>query len=219
MGPQTRVSNGERVFLIKWILILSFLCLPQSWGELPFWKAKPEVYKKVVEEHRVIVSVTDHSSDKFHLMKLKGGGQIYAPKDFSFKKLTDFKSIFKTSRYIKSIEVDEKNKSLFIQAVAYGFSNSMKVDWTILKDEPAESILSFHVREGIMQGFEWKMVLEPAKNNRSEVGVDGVYKYEKFPLPGFFLQFGLELIFQNMAIDLRTQVEESFSESTKKKGA
>jgi len=219
MERQTRVSNGERAFLIKWILTLSFFCPPQSWGEMPFWKAKPQVYKKVVEERRVIVSVTDHSLDDIRLMKLKGGGQIHAPKDFSFNKMKDFKSVFKNSRYIKKIEVDEKNKSLFIRAVAYGFSNSMKVDWSVLKDEPEESVLSFHVREGIMKGFEWKMILEPAKSNRSDVGVDGVYKYEKFPLPGFFLQFGLELIFQNMAIDLRNQVEESFSESAKKKGA
>ena len=208
-------------FSIFLAIIWSFLVSNGVAAELPFWKAKPEVYQKIVEQKRVFVSVTsvdgEKGSHEKH-MKLSGGGQIRAPKDFAVERILDFEKSFQHSDFIKSVQVDSKHHSLFIHAVAYGFSNSMKVNWSQKKEGSGKTLLSFEVQEGIMKGFQWTLSFEKALKNRTDVGVDGDYNYEKFPMPAFFLRFGLEVVFQKLAIQLRSYVEEEYNKVQKSKG-
>lgn len=205
-----------------WLLILSLSVLTKSLaaesgaGEEPFWKAKPEVYKKVVDERRIFVSVTDRSDESRKVMKLNGGGQVSAPKSFTFQELQDFEKLFKDNGYIKKIQVDQAHKFLFIQAEAYGLSSAMKIRWKVKQNEEKLSVISFQIVAGLMEGFKWDLRVEPAKNRKTDVGIIGRYEYEKFPLPAFFLKFGLEVIFQRLAIDIRSSVEQSFKNETRK---
>lgn len=182
----------------------------------PFWKAKPEVYRQVVEEKRVFVSVTDHKKKKHQIMKLNGGGQIRAPLAFTKKALLDFENVFKNSSFVKEIQADQKHHFLFIRAEVYGLSNSMKIRWKEEESSEKKELISFEITQGILKGFTWDLLLEAVEGERTDVGILGEYKYKEFPLPAFFLKFGLEVVFQKVAIDLRSSVEESFKNETRK---
>jgi hypothetical protein len=43
----------------------------------------------------------------------------------------------------------------------------------------------------------------------------GEYSYDHFPVPKFFLEFGVEVIFQKMALRLRRYVEEQYAREGK----
>lgn len=203
--------------LLSVITLFTLMAVAEP-AKKPFWRENPQVYKQVVDQKRVFVSVTEGPKvNDEHVMSLKGGGQIRAPKDFTLPRILDFKSAFKNSAFVKKVQVNEKDQSLFILAEVYGFKNSMKIRWKIEKDDEDLSLVKYEVVHGIMEGFAWDLTLEPAKGDRTDVGIDGVYKYKKFPMPAFFLKFGLEVIFQKVAIDLRAHVEESLKNETRKK--
>src|SRR5690606_25884090 len=125
--------------------------------------------------------------DKTHqVMSLKGGGQIRAPKDKVLPKVLDPRAALKSVSFVKEIQVDDKNQSIFVRAEVYGFSNSMKIRWKIKKETEEESIVSYEVLAGLMKGFALDLSLEAVKNGRTDVGIDGIYKYLKFPMPAFF---------------------------------
>lgn len=202
------------------LVILGLFLMPwRALSQEPFWKAKPEVYEKVVNERRVFVSVTDQTGEEAseNIMKLVGGGQINAPKRFTFIQLQDFENLFKNNQFVKKIQVDRKHKFLFIKAEVYGLSNAMKIRWKVDQDKEELSVLSFHIVSGLMSGFRWVLNVEPAENDRTDVGIEGKYSYKEFPLPAFFLKFGLEVIFQRVAIDIRSSVEESLKNESRKR--
>jgi hypothetical protein len=203
--------QGVSIFSALILSLVFFFCPSSAEESLPYWK-KSTAYQKVVDERQVLVSVTDHEALKGRLMKLNGGGQIRAPKDFTVKHLQDFKTAFSECGFIKKLTVDEKHHFLFIRAEVYGFSNSMKIKWEITKDTEALTVFSFKVLSGIMRGFTWSLNVEPAEKQRADVGIQGEFPYTKFPMPSFFLKFGLEVIFQRVAIDIRTSVEKSLKE-------
>ncbi len=199
-------------FIIAFLLASS-AAQAQKRTKEPFWRAKPEVYRQVVEERRVFVSVRDvstESEDQVRQMKLSGGGQIAAPKKFAFEKVQDFRTLFKNNSYVKKLEVNEKDRTLSLRAQAYGLWSSMKIHWDVEKDTKDYSAIQFKIIAGLMEGFQWTLYFEPAQKNRTDVGIEGLYEYSQFPLPSFFLKFGLEIIFQRLAIEIRSVVEESF---------
>lgn len=203
-------------FLLLWVFLLPAKGSNTEQQKLPFWKAKPRVYRQVVDERRVFVSVTDDEKKEHQIMRLNGGGQIRAPLGFTKKALLDFKNVFKNSSFVKEVRAEEKHQLLFIRAEVYGLSNSMKIRWKEEKTSGEKALISFKIIQGILKGFKWDLILESVKGDRTDVGIQGDYKYKEFPLPAFFLKFGLEVVFQKVAIDLRSSVEESFKNETRK---
>lgn len=95
-----------------------------------------------------------------------------------------------------------------------------KAELTVgLKAEKDIRKLEFEILKGPMAGMRSRLVMTEVAATTSglnpsgvktEVGIDGEYQYDQFPLPRFFLQFGLEVIFQKMATRMRNEAEAAF---------
>ena len=61
-----------------------------------------------------------------------------------------------------------------------------------------------------MTGFSGRVALTDLPKNKCEVGFEGDYKYDEFPIPKLFLEFGMEVIFQRIALRMRGYVEDQY---------
>lgn len=192
------------------MLPLLFIFLSASAADLPFWKAKEKVYERV-KNGEIIVAVKSQSVSEpgtaKNLMTIHGGGHTGAPIDFVYAKATDFEQLGKVSGYIKSARFDADQGVLEITVAAFGFEGKMKL---ILQLHPPQRI-EFLVASGSMQGMTGTILLTSLSPLKTEVGVETRFRYNDFPAPRVFLEFGLEVVFQRMAARLRAYVEEEYA--------
>lgn len=175
----------------------------------PFWKSKPKAYEKVVKDHQILVSVTSVTHEGKNRLKVSGGGRVNAPRDFTQSEILNFEKVLKDNAYVKSYQVDRKHQFIFVKVKAYGLGAGMKLTWKD-KTHGKNGEIHFKVVSGVMTGFEGTILLEDMGPKAADIGIEGVYDYDQFPLPSLFLKFGLEVIFQRLAIELRSVIEENF---------
>lgn len=195
--------------MLLWSLVLSLLTGSVFAEDEPFWKVKDKVYSRI-ENREVIVSVTSaENRGRGHRLSLKGGGQINAPCAFAEEDAKDFEGLAKASSYVDKAHFDQGSNQMDLSLSAYGLS--AEVSFKIL---PKDHQIHYVMTRGPLSGLEGDVVFFEAKKNRCDIGLDGFYVYETFPIPQFFLKFGLEVVLQRMAYAIREKVEEDF----KKKG-
>jgi uncharacterized membrane protein len=192
------------------MLPLLFIFLSASAADLPFWKAKEKVYERVKNGEIIVAvksqSVTEPGVAK-NLMVIHGGGHTGAPIDFVYRKATDFERLGQVSGYIKSAKFEADKRELEIVVGAFGFEGKMKLN---LQFHPPRKI-EFLVASGSMQGMTGVIELTSLTPLKTEVGVEALFRYDQFPAPRVFLEFGLEVVFQRMAARLRAYVEEEYA--------
>jgi hypothetical protein len=204
-----------------------FFCLFSF--NIPFWKAKPKVYKKIREEREIIVSVKTIDDKSAvspappHIMRLFGGGTIAVPKGFAFKQAKNFKNLEKMSEHIKTAQWNEKTQTLFMHSEAFNYHArmNMQVKFT---ESPEKDGIHFKIISGIFTGMEGRiefaaLPLTAGKGESSEIALAAGYRYSKFPIPAFFLEFGLEVVMQKIAGRMRTFIEEEYKRCNKVAGA
>lgn len=175
----------------------------------PFWRAKAKVYEQVVEQRKIIVSVTSQKNGKESLMKVSGGGRVKAPREFVQKESLNFEKFLPKISYVESYQVDKQRRFLFVKVNAYGFKAGQKITWSESVDGDNGQI-HFKITSGVLSGFSGVVNLDNKGPRDTDVGIEGSYNYDEFPMPGFFLSFGLEVIFHRLSVELRSFIEESF---------
>lgn len=181
----------------------------------PFWKTKEKIYERV-ENGEIIVAVKSlpvkEAGKPKHLMTILGGGHVAAPALFVFKKALEFDQLGKVSGYIKSAKFDADSGKLDLVVGAFGFEGKMKLQMKIKPDSVPRQI-DFVVIEGGMEGLAGTFTFSELDPRKTEVGIDSTFRYDKFPAPQVFLEFGLEVVFQRMAARLRGHVEEEYKKA------
>lgn len=177
----------------------------------PFWKAKEKVYQRV-KEGEIIVAVKSErgvEGEPKHKMDIQGGGHVKAPADFVFKSAQEYAEIAKTSGYIKSAQFDPATKTLAIEVSAYGYGGKMKLAMKTDGESDPKKI-EYLVVDGPFRDMGGAFLFSNIPKDKCEVGISSLFRYDKLPVPQFFVEFGLEFVFQRMAGRLRSHVEDKF---------
>jgi hypothetical protein len=170
----------------------------------PFWQAK-EKYHARVRNGEVLVSVHENQSGGARRLTLEGGAQVHATKDFVVSALRDYERLARLTGYAEEAHFDASSGILKVKLAAYGRRAQMDV-----KIQSVDDGVNVKVVEGALKGLAMGLHVTSIAAEICEVGVDGEFAYEKFPLPRFFVEFGMEVILKRMAWRLRHQVESDF---------
>lgn len=188
--------------------------------ETPFWKAKPKVYAKIRDENAIIVSVNaaEEKADpkKPNIMRMQGGGIISTPQQFAFDRSRDFSNLKKVSSHVRRADYNAKDQTLDLRTEAFNYTAIMKLKIERVENS-SEKAIAFKVIEGHFLGMEGKVSFIEVTPIKSEIGFSAGYRYDKLPFPQFFVEFGLEVVIQKIAALLRTNIENQYQESRRKK--
>jgi hypothetical protein len=189
-------------------LMSCLLAVAMAAGSLPFWKSKAKVYERV-QNREVIVSVTNSEhkleSPRYELF-ISGGGQSQAPCDFIYKNAQHYEEIARLGGYVTEAKYhpDTQIMDVSIEALFHQASFKEEIKATA---PPAPPRLDFRVVEGSMTGLAWHLDFVEVKPGICEVGMEGGYHYDEFPIPRIFLDFGMETVFKHMGERLREHME------------
>lgn len=178
-------------------------------AETPFWKSKEKVYERI-REGEVIVSVKSEAGPKgeaAHRLRVRGGGQVRAPRDFVFKKALEFENLVKVSDYIRRAKYDAPEQKLALEMGAFGYDAKMTLKLKV--DESAKRV-GYEVIDGSLTGMTGEFEFVEVGGEKTDVGILSDYPYEKLGFPAFFAEFGFEVIFQRLAVNLRSHVENEY---------
>lgn len=193
-------------------LFLALIAATDVLAETPFWKAKEKVYARV-QNREIIVSVkaVEKADSRFkHELSMSGGGQADAPCSSMFKISQDFVPIAKSSGYLDEISWDAGEKKMRARIKAYGYNAKIVMKLQPTEPEGADPYLAYEVTKGPMEGMTGRFTFSQAGSKKCDVGMHGTYGYDEFPIPQFFLRFGMEVMFQRMASRMRVFAEEQY---------
>ena len=198
-----------------WLFL--WLSLPSHAGEpAPFWKSKEKVYTRI-EQGEVIVAVKREkglpgkASNRLHI---QGGGWTDAPSHFVFSKAMAFDEVAKESGYISSAKYDAATQKLDLEIHAFGYKTKLQLK--IKPDGKSEpKTMGYEVLHGPLAGMTGVFTFADMKGKKTEVGIDADFHYDKLSFPTFFVEFGFEVVFQRMAINLRSFVEKEYKKEVR----
>lgn len=195
--------------MLKLFSCLLTIYLAQA-AEPPFWKTKAKVFERI-QNHEVIVSVTAldnaNESPRFRL-KLAGGGHVNAPCDFVYKTAHNYQELSRLSGFVEKSQYDSSTHILDVTISAFFYRSIFKLE--IEEPKGPEKELVFHIISGPMRGLKWSISFADVKSGKCEIDWRGEYKYDQFPIPKLFLEFGLEAIYRHMAERLRSFTEREY---------
>lgn len=169
----------------------------------PFWKTKPEVYRKIVEERAVIVSA--QSSPK---IKLNGGGIVDAPSNFAFEEIQKYDKLDESLDIIKNVEWHKNSSEIDLDVSMLGLNTHLLVAVTPSTVDEKPLFLKFEIKKGWMRGLQGKLELASLENNKTEVGFMAEFpEKEENYFSRVFSSLTLEGIMKRTAQSLRAHVE------------
>ena len=200
------VLTFSRLALAPVILAVLITSSIVCWCEEPFWRAKEKVYSRI-QNREIVVSVraAPRTSGMKNLLSIAGGGQVDAPCAFVFAASKDFEAFARQTGYVDRAKFDPVTQILEARLSAYG----LKAD-IAFKMVAGDSAMTYAVLKGPMTGMKGEFKFIPAGAAKCDVGIDGEFAYDKFPVPQFFLSFGMEVMLQRMAGRLRSYSEELY---------
>lgn len=189
-------------------------------NETPFWKSKEKIYARIRDEKSIIVSVKAEPEKadpkKPNIMRMIGGGIIATPQNFAFERSVDFANLKKVSSHVRRADYNAKDQTLDLHTEAFNYHAHMKLKVNRV-ETAAEKAILFKVIQGHFLGMEGKVSFVEVSPLRSEIGFAAGYRYDKLPFPQFFVEFGLEVVVQKIAALLRTNIENQYQESRRRK--
>jgi hypothetical protein len=197
--------------MLKLLLFLLPLAAVHAEDPAPFWKSKEKVYERIRQGEVIVAVKKDKGLPGLppNRLKIDGGGHVNAPRDFVFKKSLEFEELAKESGYISRCKYDAAEQKLEMEVKAFGYTAIQKLRLKIdEKSEPRK--LFYEVIEGPLKGMTGVFEYSELKGPKAEVGIRGDFHYDKLSIPTFFVEFGFEVIFQRMAINLRSYVEREY---------
>ncbi len=201
--------------MLKLLTCLLTFCSVQANGE-PFWKTKEKVYERV-QNGEVIVGVHGEFASKQtprNTLTVNGGGQLAAPRDFVFAAAQKYAELMRTSDYIRRANYDARTHRLDLDLQMLGYSSHIQVELNAMS-APEPQRIEYKIVAGPLAGFHgfltFARISTDLLQRRCEVGIWGEYKYDVFPIPKVFLEFGMEVVFKRLAERLRSHVESEYN--------
>ena len=77
--------------------------------------------------------------------------------------------------------------------------------------------IHYEVLGGSLAGLTGHFDFLSLSAQKTEVGIESQFQYDKLPIPQFFVEFGMEVAFQRLATSLRTYVEREYRKSKETK--
>jgi hypothetical protein len=181
--------------------------------EVPYWRAKPEVYRRMVEDRAVVVSsrretvkILGKEEIRF---TIKGAGIVNAPRVFSFKEAQNYDKLKSISSHFKTVTYAPVNQTLHLVMEALGYEADMLLKMepvtTELRDELQWSVIAGHFK-----GMRGVLAFESVAGGKTESSIDAVYQAETLPLPKILMGVALEAIFQKVAEKMRSAIEAEY---------
>lgn len=185
------------------LLFILMILLPfSSPAEEPFWRAKEKVYQRI-QNREVIVSVSSHDETAGgHRLVIRGGGQVNAPCSEVSKSAQNYEPMAKASGYLDDAKFNADTSILEGHIRAYGLKSKLEMKLQTLSPE-----IGYEILTGPLKGLTGRFQFFDA-GKKCDVGMTGDFAYEKFPVPQFFLRFGMEVMLQRMAGKIRAFAEE-----------
>lgn len=169
----------------------------------PFWKAKPEVYRKIVEERAIMVSAQSRPK-----IKLNGGGIVDAPSKFTFEEIQKYQKLDESLDFIENVKWQPKNSEIDLDVSMLGLSTHLLVKVEPSSETERPLFLKFEIKKGWMRGLVGKIELAALENNKTEVGFTAEFPEEEENFfSRVFSSLTLEGIMKRTAQSLRTHVE------------
>jgi hypothetical protein len=203
-------------------LVLSFCALPAAskdrpraeFPAVPFWQKKTSALKKMEDERAIFVSVhterqkPEPPEEAQHRLKILGAGWVNKPRSVSLARMQDYAKWSEIHTYIKAATYTAETKRLYLHMEAFGYEAKM-IMTTSLQVQKSTDVLHFFVEEGTFKGMRAAIRFQDARSRKTEIALAAQYDYKHLPLPLFFVEFGLEVVFQKIAEKMRTYIETS----------
>lgn len=197
--------------MLRWFFSFLAIAAAAPPAGQPFWKSKDKVYQRI-QNGEVIVSVAAAAPapPQAKRLTIQGGGHVRAPRDFVFTYARDFDQIARLSGFIQKSKYNKDDQTIDISVSALGHTADLRLA-VKTEAEAAPKAIEFEVIRGPLTGMKNRVTFaELSKPTLSEVGIAGEYRYDQFPIPQFFLEFGMEVVFQKIATRLRQQAEAAY---------
>jgi hypothetical protein len=182
----------------------------------PFWKSKPDVEKRILKDHLVVVSAdTDKVQDKppLHLMKVVAGGAVDVPFGFTFKTITDYEKLKDVDDHFKESKYDKDKKTLFLhmEALSYHARMHLKLSEVELHNKKNRiKQVQWECVEGQFKGMKGVFQVEEIERQKTEISMTAVYRSETLPLPKVLMGLGLEIIGRQVATKIRDYITNQY---------
>lgn len=164
----------------------------------PFWKAKPEVYHKILQERAVVVSAQGSPN-----IKLTGAGAVEAPSDFAFKETQNYSKLDKNVDLISNAKWNPETSELDLDFHVLSIKNHL-----LVHIQPAnEKSLNFEIRDGWMKGLTGSLEFQAISTHRTEVGIEATMNESKSFFSRLFWSLTLEGVMKKTAESLRSYLE------------
>jgi len=193
--------------MLKWLTCLLTFAHAQ---DLPLWKVKDKLFERVkngevvvlVREAKVKSAVPNEKR-----LEIEGGGHVAASRSVVFTVAQRYEELPSFSDFIKSSKFNPATSLITLEVSAFGYATSMDV-WVKAHQIEQKSELKYEVKTGPMAGLTGRVTMTELQRAKTEVGLEGEFKYTQFPLPQLFLEYGLEFAFRRLAWRLRTHAEQ-----------
>ncbi|RME16775.1 MAG: hypothetical protein D6797_03825 [Bdellovibrio sp.] len=216
----------KQSFLIFFTLALVGSVFSIGWGQpksppfpllsppkAPFWRVKPKVYQKILENRSIVVSVkTQPLKGGLHQLYMQGAGIVSAPLKYCFAQARQFENLKKVSSYIVSARFHSKSQRLYLHTKAYGFHAQMLMQIYVAPS----AFIHWKVVAGSFTGLRGVFVFKSVGAEKTELSLTAIYPYKTLKMPHFFVEFGLEVILQKVAWKMRRFIEERYKQSLRK---
>ncbi len=176
----------------------------------PDWFTKAKTRQRIAEDLDVIVKVNRHDLPNPVLkneLEMSGLGLALLPRSQAFALAKDFNNLKNASDYIKEIKYDPQTKRLFMHSEAFGYSARMLMDIDFVSTKNSNEI-HFVIVDGVFKSMKGVIILKDFEHRGTEVNFLARYQYEKLLIPSFFVEFGLEVVIQKVAVRFRNFIEE-----------
>lgn len=199
-------------------LIASEASVSPQRAEFPasvFWEKKESYRRRIYEDRSIFVTVSAKElkksiSGKPRQLQILGIGVVNSPAVKSYRMLKDFSRWQRIHKSIRAAKWTPENRRLFLHMEAFDYHARMimRVDEEeVQKEGQTLRKIFFNVEKGSFQGLRAAIQFKDAKGRKSEISMTAQHEFDKLSMPQFFIEFGLEVVFQQIAQKMRTFVE------------
>ncbi len=212
-----------KIFLIL-ALTFHFSAYAQLKGDIkhsadfhkPFWKTKPEVQKKILEDDLIVVSAnTDKIQEKpqLYLMKVGAGGLVKTPFDFTFETITDYGKLKNVDSHFRESKYDKEKRILFLHLEALGYHARMHLKLSEVEVSGSKNKtrqIHWECIEGQFLGMKGVFQIEEIERQKTEISMTAEHRSETLLLPKILMGLGLEIVGRQVAVKMRQYIIDQY---------
>ena len=220
LGP--RLLYTDFMWKLKWVSCIIIVLFGLAGGshalaqeELPFWRSKPKLLKRISEQRKVVVSVDVEKERRQRSIRMLGVGVVNVPLYFAVEQIQRFEELPKVSSYFQKVRHDKAKKEVyfFIKALGKQVRFIQEYKWGPRTTELAQ--MDWRGKWVNIQGRVGHYKLRKISPQKTEVAIWVSMKKKDIPLPKFLLNFTLEVIAEKTAQKMRSFMESRYRNAKK----